>query len=654
MATYKTPDVYVEEISLFPPSVAEVETAIPAFIGYTEKAEEFTHNDLTEIPTRITSLLEYESFFGGAPPSDFQDIVLDENNAVSSYILNSNFYMYDTLRMFFKNGGGKCYIISVGSYSDTISKGNFETGLTKLKKKDEPTIILFPDAVRLESDDLYDLQQQALLQCNDLQDRFTVMDLLESKSTDPTFDWVNGYNDFRDKIGINYLKYGAAYTPWLKTNLGLNIHYRDIKGKVTRGGNIVTLEALTDNPEVKSIVTNLDNAIADVDKIDTDLATIKGNENTLKAKYTTLLDAFKGNRTTANFKALVTFIYDMVDSVDEWGGTNDPVAGNELKTIVSNLITNSLKVSMENLISYDKGADSELTTAYNLFTSYHPVECTVEWDNIFDENHANNPAANLAIFTGNTNAEKMTTAEPYITIIFNQINAAVTHLINAANGYETTYDDNLYEAHSVYKNMIIKLRNANSVLPPSGAIAGIYAMVDSNRGVWKAPANVSLSGVVGLTETIDSKEQEELNVDVVAGKSINAIRAFTGKGTLVWGARTLAGNDNEWRYVSVRRFFNMVEESVKKSTYWAVFEPNDANTWIKVKAMIENYLVQKWRDGALAGSTPDEAFFVKVGLGLTMTAQDILEGRMNVEIGMAVVRPAEFIVLKFSHKMQES
>jgi phage tail sheath protein FI len=178
--------------------------------------------------------------------------------------------------------------------------------------------------------------------------------------------------------------------------------------------------------------------------------------------------------------------------------------------------------------------------------------------------------------------------------------------------------------------------------------------VDSNRGVWKAPANVSLNSVSRLTETIDNKEQEDLNVDVVAGKSINAIRAFTGKGILIWGARTLAGNDNEWRYVPVRRFFNMVEESVKKSTYWAVFEPNDANTWIKVKSMIENYLTQKWRDGALAGAKPDEAFFVKVGLGTTMTAQDILEGRMNVEIGMAVVRPAEFIILKFSHKMQES
>jgi len=172
--------------------------------------------------------------------------------------------------------------------------------------------------------------------------------------------------------------------------------------------------------------------------------------------------------------------------------------------------------------------------------------------------------------------------------------------------------------------------------------------------VWKAPANVSLNNVVEPMVRLDNAHQDDLNVDATSGKSINAIRSFAGKGTLVWGARTLAGNDNEWRYVSVRRFFNMVEESVKKSTYWAVFEPNDANTWVKVRGMIENYLTQKWREGALAGATTRDAFFVRCGLGTTMNAQDILEGRMNVEIGMAVVRPAEFIILKFSHKLQTS
>ncbi|HEX6181116.1 MAG TPA: phage tail sheath C-terminal domain-containing protein [Chitinophagaceae bacterium] len=191
-------------------------------------------------------------------------------------------------------------------------------------------------------------------------------------------------------------------------------------------------------------------------------------------------------------------------------------------------------------------------------------------------------------------------------------------------------------------------------LTPAAAVAGVYAMVDSTRGVWKAPANVGLNYVKGLQMKITDDEQNDLNIDADSGKSVNAIRSFIGRGTKIWGARTLAGNDNEWRYVNVRRFFNMVEESVKKSTQWAVFEPNDINTWTKVRAMIENYLLLKWKDGALAGAKPDDAFFVRVGLGQTMTSNDVLEGRMNIEIGMAAVRPAEFIILKFSHKVQNS
>ncbi len=201
--------------------------------------------------------------------------------------------------------------------------------------------------------------------------------------------------------------------------------------------------------------------------------------------------------------------------------------------------------------------------------------------------------------------------------------------------------------------ILLALDRFSVTLPPAAAIAGIYATVDRTRGVWKSPANESLASVRSLTVDVDKDTNDKMNVHTT-GKSINAIRFFHGKDYMVWGARTLAGNDNEWRYVSVRRFFNMVEESAKKATQPFVFEPNDANTWTKVKAMIENFLTIQWRAGALAGAKPDNAFYVRVGLGSTMTSLDILEGRMNVEIGMAVVRPAEFIILKFSHKMQEA
>jgi phage tail sheath protein FI len=205
----------------------------------------------------------------------------------------------------------------------------------------------------------------------------------------------------------------------------------------------------------------------------------------------------------------------------------------------------------------------------------------------------------------------------------------------------------------IYANVRGALSLFSVIVPPAAAVAGVYATVDRTRGVWKAPANESLASVRSPTVAITQDLNDNMNVDT-SGKSINALRGFAGKGFLVWGARTLAGNDNEWRYVPVRRFFNMVEASCKNATEPFVFEPNDAGTWVKVKAMIENFLVVQWRAGALAGAKPADAFYVRVGLGTTMTAQDVLEGRMIVEIGMAVVRPAEFIVLQFSHKMQEA
>jgi phage tail sheath protein FI len=262
------------------------------------------------------------------------------------------------------------------------------------------------------------------------------------------------------------------------------------------------------------------------------------------------------------------------------------------------------------------------------------------------------PAADEAARGARKN--NLASGEKFLTALYKKIATAIASLLKGAEELESTYEKAAVALFPKAKEIIDRVKNAVTELPPSGAIAGVYTSVDADRGVHKAPANVSLNSVVGVAQLITHEDQADLNVDVVAGKSINAIRPFTGKGILVWGARTLAGNDNEWRYISVRRFFNMVEESTKKATERFVFEPNDANTWVKVKTMIENFLVNQWRSGALAGSTPEQAFFVKVGLGQTMTPDDILEGKMIVEIGMAAVRPAEFIILRFSHKMQEA
>jgi phage tail sheath protein FI len=455
MPTYRTPDVYVEEISVFPPSVAEVETAIPAFIGYTEKAAKVAAGDLNGKPTKIYSLKEFEDYYG-LPEDDAIAVAVDTvTGAVTVTEPAVTYLLYYSVKMFFDNGGGKCYIVSVGGYEApaALDIADFQAGLNAVALEDEPTLIVIPEAVKLGTADYTALVTAVLLQCGTLKDRFGIFDIREGGiALDAAALGTN-----RGFFGTNNLKYGAAYYPFLRTTMNYFV-----------------------NEEESNVDVAVDGGAA------VDLSTLRTSS----------------------------------------------------------------------------------TTAYNLVKA--------------------------------------------------------------------------------------GLKDHFLVLPPSGAVAGVYAATDTNRGVWKAPANVSLADVIEPVIKLDNVRQDDLNVDATSGKSINALRAFAGKGTLVWGARTLAGNDNEWRYISVRRFFNMVEESVKKSTYWAVFEPNDANTWVKVRGMIENYLTQKWREGALAGATTKDAFFVRCGLGVTMSAQDILEGRMIVEIGMAVVRPAEFIILRFSHKLQTS
>ncbi|MEO0975582.1 MAG: phage tail sheath C-terminal domain-containing protein, partial [Pseudomonadota bacterium] len=188
----------------------------------------------------------------------------------------------------------------------------------------------------------------------------------------------------------------------------------------------------------------------------------------------------------------------------------------------------------------------------------------------------------------------------------------------------------------VFNTILRDIKNHLNLLPPSAAMAGIYTMVDNSRGVWKAPANVSLNGVISPAVNITHDDQADLNI-TTQGKSINAIRTFVGEGTLVWGARTLDGNSNDWKYVNVRRTMIMLEESIKLASKAYVFEPNDANTWVTMKSMIRNFLNGIWKRGGLAGASADDAFSVHVGLGETMTPEDILEGILRITVLVAIV-----------------
>ena len=177
------------------------------------------------------------------------------------------------------------------------------------------------------------------------------------------------------------------------------------------------------------------------------------------------------------------------------------------------------------------------------------------------------------------------------------------------------------------------------LVPPSGHVLGVYARVDTERGVWKAPANEILRGVLDLPYQVDERTQEVLNP-----RGVNIIRAFTGRGIRLWGARTLS-SDAQWKYVSVRRHFIFLERSIEEGTRWVVFEPNGERLWEQVKDTIRQFLRTQWRDGALMGVKEEQAFFVKCDRS-TMTQNDIDNGRLICEIGVAPLRPAEFVILR--------
>jgi len=547
MQVLKTPGVYVQEIATLPPSVAEVSTAIPAFIGRTETGTS---------AARITSLLEYQALFGTVPEARYTATLeapaagLPEELTLERTDADSGTTLFYHLSHYFTNGGGPCWIVPIGG--DGTLKAQFLAGLARVEQEDEPTLILFPEAAgELAIADYGELAQAALAQCNKLKDRFVVLDV-------PGGDVAA----FRNAIGTQYLSYGAAYHPYVDTTINWMTDDSSVTvERVAPGGVTSFTRTLPDGGN--GILASYSGLVTDKPKIRLDAGTA-GDDASFTLEGLTLRVANAAGKT----------------------GT-------------------------------------QLAAAFAAFRTANPdspfqVATDGDGSAVPGASGANGLALNAQVAAPAVLASLKTSE----TALYNRVRDALGRL--------------------------------RVTLPPSSAMAGIYAAVDRDRGVWKAPANVSVSGVIGASSRMTDEAQEDLNVDPTAGKSINVIRDFTGRGTMVWGARTLAGNDNEWRYVSVRRLFINIEESAKKASAFAVFEPNDATLWLKVQGMIGSYLYGLWERGALAGSKPEQAYYVNVGLGKTMTAQDILEGRLIIEIGIAAVRPAEFVVLRFMHLLQQS
>lgn len=531
--SYQTPGVYVAELSSFPPSVVGVQTAIPAFVGYTQMAE-ISGKPVPFKPVPISSLAAYEQVFGGAnkavydikavsdpdtEPYDFR--VLDSDTGTYKYYSLSTedrtYNLYDSMRLFYANGGGNCYVVSAGLYTDpdtgnanAVTAANLVKGLAAVQEQVGPTMLVVPDATLLPPDtgdeaepwdsaEFQEVVRAMLLQCETLQDRVAILDVygtesLTTPATDPTMlDSIIAR--FREDVGSAGLSYGMAYFPYLHTT-------------------VVPLSGVN---------------------------------------YTNL---------------------NIDDSTDKSDGV------------------------LQQILTW------QATDLYG------------------DSSRGDQVRADIAKISPNNTADEVKTLNHNLT-------ASLPLLVEI-------------------ERMVV----ANeSVLPPSAAMAGVMTYVDANRGVWNAPANVSLSGVARPSFPLNGEQQADLNVPV-DGKAVDALREFPGRGTVVWGARTLDGNSNDFRYIQVRRTLIYVEQSIKNALNPFVFAPNTGQTWTSVVSMVSSFLQTLWSQGGLMGATASEAFSVECGLGSTMTGQDVLEGYMIVQVTLQLIRPAEFIELTFKQKME--
>jgi len=591
-----SPGVYITEEDAFGSSIIGVATALPIFIGYTEFAgDPQSGRSLYNEPVGISSMTEFTTYFGGAALQSYTVIRTPPAAALAgsgappgseilraapkqSFVANyttvasesgsgaggaemtittgefalastepTQFNLYWQMLLFFANGGGDCYVVSVGSYwanrfptsrpdpipdhwsAGSIAVGDPSTpgdagllvGLTGASHTVGPTMIVVPEACQLSQSDYSIVVVEMLAQAGALKDRLAILDLPGCMSAGTLNDLLTCQTNLSKAVApqASSFSYAVAYAPALSTS-------------------VVTIE----------------------DFLFTSLVATGGGDN----------------------------------------------------SIVNNILTTQ---------AAQLYGDRQLETIQGAIASAFPLEASFG---------AENSAQYSVDASGYAGPSADTSA--------------------ALLQWQTSLDYSLLDALPIYSQIKQLIAKNMNVAPPSGILAGVWAKSDTQSGVWNAPANIALASVDAPLYNMSDGEQAEFNVPT-NGQAIDVLRAQPGRGTVVWGARTLDGNSSDYRYVQVRRTLIYVEQSIKTALQSYAFETNGAPTWVAVTASISSFLTGLWQQGGLMGVKASDAFTVSCGLGMTMTAQDVLDGYMIVAVKLQMIHPAEFIELTFTQAM---
>jgi len=534
---FHTPGVYLEEPNGLSLSIQSGETAVPVFVGHFEFVD--SHSDQAMRCIRVDSWLNFTQQFKADASDSFHIDASDENKPRVDGTQLGAF----SVRLFFENGGGACYVLPLNAFSDdTVQKIGGAIELCP-----DITLLCWCEH-RTKEDDQKVVTALTILTGNtaqgSMQGRFLLMDAMLEK------------NEGSHTIIAPEVKdphHAATYFPALRTTYRFATDIDQIKIKnCKKPSGVETVRDLRTLCERQS--TTL----------------IKGAHDVIEAA-----DAIKNTSKSEYEKTFLSTDHSVKQAIDRGDVSGIFARIQEIRTKLGSP-AGAIKFQME---EFFKKLD-----AYGNDKKAHDI------------------------------AQK-------------------------------------------FLNAVIPLAKQPVILRASVAMAGVYARTDRERGVWKAPANVELNGVDGLVSVdldghIDDIRIDDALNDKLVQHKVNAIRAFSGRGHVVWGARTMTNlSEPAWRYVPVRRLFSTVERDVQDALRVALFEPNSQPTWMRVRGAVASYLHRLWEQGALMGDTPQQAYFVRIGLNETMTSDDVVSGRMIVRVGMAAVRPAEFIILQLTQDM---
>lgn len=654
--------------------IESVPTAIPAFVGYTRRTEDGGGSSYINVPTLINSLSGFEERFGGAP--DFRFSLESCKSDEADYELSgqffkwvpshktrkkeySNFYLYQSLQFYFANGGGQCYIVPVGSYeSFTLEEGVLslvpQKVLTTPSADDliggisalgadlspSPTLILLPDAQLLDQEDCFRVQQEALLHCEVMADRIALFDIWGADREENGMESVEA---FREGIGSGSLEFGVAYFPWVKTLL--------VKPESVSWYNMFNAASLLPElfpgqralGELKQLAADLD-AIKLYLRVPPPQSSDKGwinwgemfHDNAARSEDPRSGPAWKVGVLLKMWDMLLDLAIEKKFPTGRVRINND-----EITAYVFTLINPAgpLAYYLGQIFLYDQefpeGAVGKMTAQVLAKYEIQP------------------PASEGKVYPVVDTEDARTRMEEFLGMIFQIFFQAVESIVDNTQTLLAKKNEAFAGSHPYYRNLMQSLSEAANILPVTAGLAGILVENDALKGVWNAPTNVNMKKVAATCVPITNKEQEKLNRDPVGGKSVNAIRSFFGRGAAtVYGARSLAGNHPDFRYLPDKRTLIYIERSIAQTLPTLAKLPSNEDTWGEIKRICKRFLKRIWRARGLQGDTKEEAYDIQVGLGETMTQADIDAGKLKLKIFVAPAVPTEFVVMEFEQEME--